>query len=89
MQEEKKVNPGINQDIKKIETKIKNAERKITELEEAQAKALKALEKTDFNDADRYATALKKYEASTHDLNEAVEKWESLELELEAIQALL
>ena len=89
VQEEKKVNPGINQDIKKIETKIKNAERKITELEEAQAKALKALEKTDFNDADRYATALKKYEASTHDLNEAVEKWESLELELEAIQALL
>jgi len=87
--EEKKSNPAFNQDIKKLETKIKNAERKITDLENAQADALDALEKTDFNDATLYASALEKYELAEKELNEAVEKWESLELELESIKTSL
>ncbi|PZE18315.1 ABC transporter ATP-binding protein [Putridiphycobacter roseus] len=87
--EEKKVNPGVNQEIKKLDTKIKNAERKITELEEAKAKALTELESTDFNEAAVYTTALKKYESAEQELKDAEEKWEALELELETIQASL
>jgi len=71
------------QKAKKIETKIKNAERKITELEKELAAKLASLETTDFNETELYNTALKAYEDVEKSLNDEVQRWENLELELE------
>lgn len=85
VEEKAPVSKETQQSIKKLETKIKNSERKITDYEAEVAAKLKALESTDFNDADKYAKALEAYEKAEKLLNEEVERWEALELELEMV----
>ncbi|MFK8036999.1 MAG: ABC-F family ATP-binding cassette domain-containing protein [Crocinitomicaceae bacterium] len=84
---ENKIKPSkeSQQEIKKIETKIKNSERKITDLEKGLSEKLELLEQTDFNDAGLYEKALKDYEMAEQSLNIEVEKWEELELEREEL----
>jgi len=72
------------QKVKKIETKIKNCEQKITKLETDLKAKLEALEQIDYSDAELYQTALDTYQRAEDDLNHAVETWEKLELELES-----
>ena len=76
----------VQQQIKKIETKIKNYERKITNLEVELKEKLVILEASDYNDTDNYQKSLTAYNKSEVELNEAVENWENLELELEVVQ---
>lgn len=80
---------AINQAIKKLQTKIKNSERKITKLEDDLAEKLSDLETTDYEDSDKYQAALTAYETAEKSLNAAVETWEELELALEAEQGKL
>ena len=81
-----KIDKESQQNIKKIETKIKNSERKITEFEKLVAETLAILENSDFNNSEIYGKALANYEAAEKGLNSEVEKWESLELELESFK---
>lgn len=85
--EKKAVKIVDSQQLKKIETKIKNAERKITELEVVLAEKLKTLEAADFNDAINYQSVVDDYKQSETNLNEMVDKWEGLELELESVKS--
>lgn len=80
---EPKVSKEHQQQIKKVETKIKNSERKITDLEVMVRQKLEHLEQTDFNDSNLYGQALKDYELADEALNSEVERWEALELEKE------
>lgn len=82
---EEKVSKEDQQQLKKIETKIKNSERKITELEETVSKKLSLLEKIDFNDSNLYSQSLEDYEQSQKLLNSEEERWEALELEKEKL----
>ena len=48
---------------------------------------LEVLESADYNDADNYQKVLTAYNKTETELNEAVENWENLELELEGIKS--
>lgn len=72
--------------IKKLETKIKTSERKITEFETLLAEKLKELEQTDFNNSDLYQKALTVYQKAETQLDQEVDRWEQLEEELEALK---
>jgi ATP-binding cassette subfamily F protein 3 len=72
--------------IKKIETKIKTSERKITAYEAEVAEKLKNLENTDFNNSKLYQEALEAYQQAEQKLDTEVEHWEALEIELDDLK---
>lgn len=74
------------QSIKKIETKIKTSERKITAYEAEVAEKLKNLENTDFNNSKLYQEALEAYQQAEQKLDTEVERWEALEIELDDLK---
>ena len=82
-----KTDQKTQQAIKKLETKIKNAERKITNLESDLESKQNHLETVDFNDSNVYQEALEAYEKAEKALNSEIERWETLELELEDLKA--
>ena len=86
---QKSVDQEVLQRIKKLETKIKNSERKITDLEAKLKTCTDTLESTDYNDSDNYQKALAAYTAAETTLNSAVEAWEAQEMELDDLKATL
>ncbi len=88
---EKTTNNKIDKDqqklIKKLETKIKNAERKIDSLEkELEAKTVE-LESADFNDTNAYQKLLDSFTITQKELDNTMEQWENLLLELEEVSS--
>jgi len=84
-----KANKEVQSQIRKLETKIKNSERKIGQLEEKLAKSTTELESTDYSDTDNYEKVLKNYNSIKSELEQEETNWENTELELEEVKSVL
>jgi len=81
-----KANKEVQSQIRKLETKIKNAERKIDQLETDLTSKTVELESTDYSDTEKYEKILKDYNTIKSNLEQEETNWENYELELESIK---